>query len=353
MSINDSASLSPDEHKHTADIKQKQSIEKSTFLSRLYKKIGIQNVILIVAIIILIIGIGTANHNFFRLSNISMIGQSVAIMGILSIVQMVVIIMGGIDMTVGSVAGLCSVASAMLFMRFNNAGLAILLTLILGIICGLITASVVVFGRVPPMVATLAGLMAYQGVAQVISDGRAQGYTGSNSVFTFLAQGTVLYIPALIWILILVCLFVHILLRYAIAGRNIFAVGGNDAAARLSGINVNHIIIGCFALSGFIAALAGILLTARTGTGQPVSGSDVLMFQSVTAAALGGVAFRGGKGSVGGTVLAVILLGILLNGMSLLGINAFWQNVAEGVMLLAAVIPQQLRAGLQPVGLPK
>lgn len=317
------------------------------------KKIGVQNVILIIAIIVLVAVIGIANPNFFLVSNLSIVGQSVAIMGILSITQMVVIIMGGIDMTVGSVAGLSSVVSAMLFMRLNNAGLSIALTLVLGVLCGLFTAVIVVYGRVPPMVATLAGYMGFQGAAQVVSNGHAQGYTGSDPVFTFLAQGKFLFIPTLIWILIIVAAVVYVLLRFTITGRNIYAVGGNDAAARLSGINVNRVIVFCFMLSGFVAALAGILLTARTGSGQPVSGSDVLMFQSVTAAALGGVAFRGGKGSVVGTVLAVILLGVLLNGMNLLGINAFWQNVAEGVMLLAAVIPQQLRAGLQPVGLPK
>lgn len=337
---------------HSVDNKSGNK-QKESFLGIMHRRIGVQNEILIIAIIVMVAIIGTANSNFFRFSNLSIVGQSVAIMGILSITQMIIIIMGGIDMTVGSVAGLGSVVSAMLFMKLENAGLSILMTLAVGVICGLITAIVVVYGRVPPMVATLAGYMAYQGVAQVVSNGRAQGYTGSDPVFTFLAQGRIFFIPTLIWILIIVAVLASILLKLTITGRNIYAVGGNDAAARLSGINVNHIIVFCFILSGFMAALAGVLLTARTGSGQPVSGSDVLMFQSVTAAALGGVAFRGGKGSVAGTVLAVILLGILLNGMSLLGINAFWQNVAEGVMLLAAVIPQQLRAGLQPVGLPK
>jgi ribose transport system permease protein len=103
--------------------------------------------------------------------------------------------------------------------------------------------------------------------AQVISNGSAQGYTGSDPVYTFLAQGSILFIPTLIWILILVAVLVWILLRFTILGRNIYAVGGNDAAARLSGISVNRIIVFCFVLSGLSAALAGILLTARTGSG--------------------------------------------------------------------------------------
>ena len=112
-------------------------------------------------------------------------------------------------------------------------------------------------------------------------------------------------------------------------------------------------IMSVFVLSGMIAAIAGTLITARTGSGQPVSGSEGLELQSVTAAALGGVALRGGKGGIGGTILAVILLGVLLNGMTLLGVNPFWQNVAQGTLLVAAVIIQQTRSGERRVGLPK
>jgi ribose transport system permease protein len=220
-------------------------------------------------------------------------------------------------------------------------------------VCGLISGCIVVFGRVTPMIATLAGLIAYKGIAQLISNGRAQGYTGADDFFVFLARGTLIGIPTLIWVLVVVAALIHVMLSYTRVGRNIYAVGGNDTAARLSGVNINRYILGVFVLSGTIAALAGILITARTGSGQPVSGSEGLEFQSITAAALGGVALRGGKGSIGGTILAVILLGILLNGMSLLGVNPFWQNVAQGTLLVAAVVIQQVRNGERRVGLPK
>lgn len=139
-----------------ADKQDQPTKPKRSFIKRLNEKIGAMNMILIISIIVLVAVFGIANPNFFLPSNLSIIGQSVAIMGILSITQMVVIIMGGIDMTVGSVAGLASVACAMLFERLHNSGLSILLTLLLGMLCGLITAIVVVYGRVPPMVATLA-----------------------------------------------------------------------------------------------------------------------------------------------------------------------------------------------------
>ncbi len=322
-------------------------------LRRVVLAVGVQNLSLIVAIAVLVVVIGSQNSAFFLTSNLKTIGMAVTISGLLALVQTVVIILGGIDLSVGSVAGLSSVASAMLFTVSGSAAVSIGGALVIGAVCGLVNACIVVFGRVTPMIATLAGLIAYKGVAQLVSDGRAQGYTGADPVFIFLARGALLGIPTLIWVLALVAVAIHVMLRYSRFGRNIYAVGGNDTAARLSGIDINRYILGVFVLAGMVAALAGVLITARTGSGQPVSGSEGLEFQSITAAALGGVALRGGKGSIGGTILAVTLLGVLLNGMSLLGVNVFWQNVAQGTLLVAAVIIQQLRNGERRVGLPK
>lgn len=321
-------------------------------ITRVVRKVGVQNLSLIAAIAVLVVAIGSQNSAFFLASNLKTIGMAVTISGLLALVQTVVIIMGGIDLSVGSVAGLASVTSAMVFMH-AGAPVSILAALAVGATCGLVSGCIVVFGRVTPMIATLAGLIAYKGVAQLVSNGRAQGYTGADELYVFLARGTLIGIPTLIWALVVVAVAIHVMLGYTRMGRNIYAVGGNDTAARLSGININRYILGVFVLSGTIAALAGILITARTGSGQPVSGSEGLEFQSITAAALGGVALRGGKGSIGGTILAVILLGILLNGMTLLGVNPFWQNVAQGTLLVAAVVIQQVRNGERRVGLPK
>lgn len=327
-------------------------ITREGTLTRAVRVVGVQNISLIVAIAVLILVVGSRNSSFYLTSNLESIGTAVTISGLLAVVQTVMVIMGGIDLAVGSIAGLTSVTSAMIFMHAGSA-VSFFGALAIGATCGVISGCLVVFGRMPPMIATLAGLMAYKGVAQLVSDGRAQGYTGSDPFYIFLSRGAILGIPILIWILVVVAGLVHVMLRYTRIGRNIYAVGGNDTAARLSGININRYILGVFALVGTVAALSGILITARTGSGQPVSGSEDLMFQSITAAALGGVALRGGKGSMGGTLLAVILLGVLLNGMSLLGVNPFWQNVAQGLILAAAVVIQQVRNGERRVGLPK
>lgn len=156
----------------------------------------------------------------------------------------------------------------------------------------------------------------------------------------------------MVWILLLIAAAVHVLLTYTDIGRNIYALGGNDTAARLAGINLNKYLLSVYALTGMVAAVAGVLLTARTGSGQPTSGSEGLELQAITAAALGGCALKGGKGGIGGTLLAVALLGALQNGLTVQGINTFWQNVAQGLLLVAAVVIQQRRGRERAVGLP-
>ncbi len=318
---------------------------------RILAAVGVQNVSLLIAIALLLLVIGTQNALFFTVGNLRVIGTAVAISGLLAVVQTVVIIMGALDISVGSIAGLASVASAMIFTAHGSA-VGVVCAIAIGMACGLLNGSVIVFGRVNPVIATLATLAAYKGLAQLVSDGRAQGYTGADPFFVFLARGAVLGIPTLIIVLILVAAVFHVLLRYTAIGRSIYAVGGNDIASRLAGININRYIVGIYVTTGAVAAIAGLLITARTGSGQPVSGSEGLELESITAAALGGAALKGGKGTIAGTILAVILLGILSNGMTLLGVNSFWQNVAKGALLVIAVIIQQLRSGERRIGLP-
>ena len=326
--------------------------ERVSGLRRVITAIGVQNISLIIAIAIVVAIIGIQNPLFFTVPNLKVIGTAIAIVGLLAVVQTIVIILGALDISVGSVAGLTSVASAMIFTSTTSAALGVLSAVIIGLVCGLINGCIIVFGRVNPVIATLATLAAFKGVAQLISDGRAQGYTGADPFFVFLARGTLLGIPVLIWVLIVIAVLAHVVLRYTTIGRNIYAVGGNNIASRLGGININRYIIGVYMVTGAVAAIAGILITARTGSGQPISGSEGLELQAITAAALGGAALKGGKGAIAGTILAVILLGVLTNGMTLLGVNTFWQNVAQGALLVAAVVIQQLRSGERRIGIP-
>ncbi|MCX5126773.1 ABC transporter permease [Streptomyces sp. NBC_00347] len=316
-------------------------------------RVGGQNLGLTGAMIAVLALFGSLNSNYLSWDNIQVIAEAVTIIGLLAVVQTVVIICGGLDISVGSQAGLASVTSAMVFTSTgSNAFFGIGASIAIGALIGTLNGAVIIYGRVNPTIATLAGLAAYKGVAQLISNGSAQGYVLNDSVFVFLSRGKIAGLPVMVWLLLLVAAAVHVLLKYTDIGRNIFAIGGNDTAARLAGINLNKYLIAVYALSGIVAAVAGVLLTARTGSGQPVSGSEGLELQAITAAALGGCALKGGKGGVGGTLLAVALLGALQNGLTVQGINAFWQNVAQGALLVAAVVIQQRRARERAVGLP-
>ncbi|GHI85489.1 ABC transporter permease [Streptomyces xanthophaeus] len=319
----------------------------------LLSALGGQNLSLIGALAVVLALFGTLNDNFLSISNIQVIGEAVTITGLLAIVQTVVIICGGLDISVGSQAGLASVVSAMVFTSAgSNPYLGLLAAIGVGILVGVVNGIAIVYGRVNPTIATLAGLAAYKGVAQLVSGGRAQGYVLNDPFFIFLGRGKIAGVPVMIWILVVVALAVHVMLKYTDIGRNLYAIGGNDTAARLAGININKYLVAVYALIGIVAAVAGILLTARTGSGQPVSGSEGLELKAITAAALGGCALKGGKGGIGGTLLAVALLGALENGLTVEGINTFWQNVAQGALLVAAVVIQQRRSGERAVGLP-
>ena len=322
-------------------------------LRRAFELVGAQNLSLILALAVLCAVIGSQNSNFFLISNIKTIGTTVAIVGILAVVQTVVMLLGGLDISVGSAAGLTSVVSAMVFTSSSSAAFGILVGLAVGVAIGVLNGVVIVYGRVNAVIATLATYSALRGLANLVSDGRAQGYTGTDSTFVFIARGSGLGIPVLVWVLIIVALLVHLMLRYTDIGRNIYAIGGNPTAARLAGIDINRYVVGCYVLAGFVAAIAGILLTARTGSGQPTSGSQGLELQSITAAALGGVALQGGRGGISGTVIAVILLGVLQNGLTILDVNSFWQDIAQGALLVVAVVIQQRRRGLRAYGLPR
>ncbi|MFF6883634.1 ABC transporter permease [Streptomyces sp. NPDC012421] len=315
--------------------------------------LGGQNLSLIGALVVVLGLFGALNENYLSLSNLQVIAEAATITGLLAIVQTVVIICGGLDISVGSQVGVASVVSAMVFTSTGSSASAGMLAAIgAGVLVGVINGLVIVHGRVNPTIATLAGLAAYKGLAQLLSDGRAQGYVLNDPVFVFLGRGKIAGLPVMVWILVVVAVAVHVMLKYTDIGRNLYAIGGNDTAARLAGIHINKYLVAVYALIGVVAAIAGILLTARTGSGQPVSGSEGLELKAITAAALGGCALKGGKGGVGGTLLAVALLGALENGLTVEGINTFWQNVAQGALLVAAVVIQQRRNGERAVGLP-
>ncbi len=361
----------------TSQIATPAKKSSSTF-RRVIGAIGGDNLTLIFALIVLIFLITvvsswfgmTGGDKFFSWQNLwNSLAQAIVIVGLLAIGQTVVIVAGALDISVGSVASIGSVVSASVLAGVGAVGslgilpkdnviIAVAAGIAAGMIAGVINGFIVTKLRVNPTIATLGTLAAFAGFAFLLAPAGKPVGVLTQPAFTWLAQGRFLTdlnipplagtkwtgIPVLTVILVIVAVLVHILMRYTDFGRAIYAIGGNPTAARLAGINLTKIRILMFVLSGGIAGLAGVLLTARTTSGNPVNGNG-LELQAITAVFLGGAATSGGKGTIFGTFLAVIMVGVLNNGMNLLGFNTFVQKVALGFLLVAAVAVSQWRQG--------
>jgi ribose transport system permease protein len=320
--------------------------------ARLTRQGVVQNLVLLGAIGVLAAIFDSLNSGYLSLANINAIGQSAAVVGVLSVVETVVIICGVLDISVGAQAGVASVISAMTFSSLGSAPMSMLAAIGIGIVLGLVNGLVIVYGRVNSIIATLGTFSAYKGVALLISGGQSKGFVLADPFYIFLARGSFIGIPAAVWVFLIVSAALYVLLTFTDIGRNIYAIGGNDTAARLAGIDINKYLIAVYALTGVVCAIAGILITASAGSGQQTTGSTGLELQAITAAALGGALLTGGRGGIGGTVLAVLLISALVNGLTFVQVNSFWQYVAEGAMLIVAVIIQKLRSGERRVGRP-
>jgi len=352
------------------------SARRGGALRRLVAFIGADNLSLMFALVVLILLITVVSgwfglsggNKFFSWQNLmNSLAQAIVIVGLLAIGETVVIVAGALDISVGSIASVGSVVAASVlvgvgvgatfsFLPTGNVFVAVMAGIIAGALCGVVNGLIVTQLRVNPIIATLGTLAAFAGFAfLLVPEGKPVGVLTQPN-FTWLAQGRFLTgvsvptlgggkwtgIPVLTVILVIVAILVHIIMTYTDFGRAIYAIGGNATAARLAGINLSRVRILMYVLSGSIAGLAGVLLAARTTSGNPVNGTG-LELQAITAVFLGGAATAGGKGTIFGTFLAVILVGVLNNGMNLLGFNTFVQRIALGFLLVAAVAISQWR----------
>ncbi len=319
-------------------------------LRRVVNVIGAENLSLVIVLAILVAAIVSQSPYFLLQQNLlNSLGQNIAVLGILAVGESVVIIAGALDISVGSIAGIASVVSALVVTSTGSMQLGLLGGFAAGLIAGLINGSIVSFLRVNPIIATLGTFAAFRGVAFLIApNGYPVGVITQPS-FTWLGTGrffqagSFVGIPVILVVLIGVAVIGYILMKYTDFGRAIYALGGNATAARLAGINLTRIRIGMYLFSGLAAGFAGVLLTARTSSGAPLNGQGMEL-QAITAVFLGGAATTGGKGTIVGTLLAVVILGVLSNGMNLLGVQQFWQDVATGLLLIIAVAVAQWRA---------
>ena len=273
---------------------------------------------------------------FLTPTNISVILNQVSVNAILAFGVTFVIIAGGIDLSLGSLVAVCGVVVALLSQNNEySLWLAIIGTLIAGIALGALNGIIVVLTKVPPFIVTLGTMTIGRGVALILSKGRP--ISDLNESLNFLGNGDLFGIPIPILFLVLSYATCLILLTKTIFGRYVKAIGGNEMASYVAGVRVNRIKLYVYMISGLFAALAGILLTARINTGQPNAGLGFEL-DAIAAVIIGGTSTRGGKGTITGTLLGVLFIGVINNGLDLINVSAYWQQVIMGGIIILAVV---------------
>ncbi|MER9296264.1 ABC transporter permease [Mesorhizobium sp. M0621] len=314
-----------------------------------------------IALIAVLIFFSIAAPNFLSTANLILMSKHVALNAFLAMGMTFVIITGGIDLSVGSIVGLCGMMAGYLVLNgidlqigytiyFNVFEIA-LITLAVGILIGAVNGLLITRLNVAPFIATLGVLYVARGLALLSSDGRTfpnlvgkpeLGTTG----FGFLGAGRLLGLPVAIWILIVVALGAAYLAKYTPLGRHIFAVGGNERASRISGVRVNMVKMFVYMFSGFCAAIVGLIISSELMASHPATGESFEL-NAIAAAVLGGTSMSGGRGTIGGTIVGAFVIGILSDGLVMMGVSSFWQMVIKGLVIIVAVVVDQAQRRLQ------
>jgi ribose transport system permease protein len=314
----------------------------------------------IIAFLLLSIYMSSATPHFFTGSNLINVARQTSITAILAIGQTLVIISGGIDLSVGAVAAIgASVAAVLMTQQFNIGGLVIgpvpfelglIIAMMVGIAAGALNGLIITKGRIPDFIATMGTATAIRGVALLITGGlpvpshvtatELKGYLPEQMVW--LGNGNILGLPLAGIIAILVVIVGWFILRYTVLGRGIYSVGGNREAARVSGINVDRTKVMVYVLSGLMAAIGGFVLAGRLNSANALMG-DGEELRSIAAAVIGGANLMGGEGGAFGTLIGALTMGVLANGLNLLNVSAFFQRVMQGVVIIVVVLFDQWR----------
>ena len=272
---------------------------------------------------------------FFQKSNIMNVLRQIAVNAMLACGMCIVIILGGIDISVGSVIAFSGVISAGMITNYQlPVWLAVLGGMGVGLLCGMFNGFIISTTPLPPFIVTLAMMQMARGFAYIYTSGAP--IRTMYPEFYNLGTAFVLGIPIQVIYAVVIMLFTIFLLNRTKMGRHIYAVGGNREAARFAGINDRRILFFAYSYTGLLAGICGVVLAARMFSGQPTAGDGQEM-ETIAATVLGGTSMLGGQGTIGGTMIGGLIMGSLSNGMNLLGINSFWQYVVKGVVILFAV----------------
>jgi erythritol transport system permease protein len=315
-----------------------------------------------IALFLVVVYFSIMAPNFISMANLVIMVKHVAIYAFLAIGMTFVIVTGGIDLSVGSIVGLAGmVAGGLIYQGLHlpifgvtiyfHLPMVIIITLFVGVLCGGCSGFLITRFNVAPFIATLGLLYIARGAALLLSDGKTfPNLVGSqeigNTGFPWLGTGTIVGVPVSIWILILLGVAAAYIAAKTPLGRHIYSVGGNERAALLSGVRVNRVKMFVYMFSGFCSAIAGLIIASQLVASHPMSG-HMFELTAIAAAVLGGTSMAGGRGTIGGTIIGAFVIGVLGDGMVMMGVSSFWQMVIKGLVIVAAVVVDQFQRNLQ------
>ena len=339
-----------------AQTKKRRSITKIDVQQFLLRGRAFIALILVVVVFTLLV------PGFLSPGNLVIMSKHVAINAILAIGMTFVILTGGIDLSVGSVVGMIAMIAGLLINEgiilpqlgiiiYPHTWMIVLIALAVGILMGSISGFIITRFNVAPFIATLGMLYVARGIAGLLNN----GYTFPNLIgrpeygntgFEILGAGNFLGVNYSIWFMAIFTLVAHIVTTRTPFGRHVYAIGGNERAAELSGVRISRTKIIVYSISGFCAALVGLIIASQLVAAHPATG---LSFEltAIAAVVLGGTSLSGGRGSMGGTLIGAFVIGVLADGLVLMGVSSFWQNVIKGIVIVLAVIVDQVQARMQ------
>jgi ribose transport system permease protein len=276
-----------------------------------------------------------ATPHFLTVSNLLNVLEQTTINAIVAVGMTFVIISGGIDLSVGSILALSGIALGSALQAGAGAPLAIALALAVGLACGLVNGALITWGRLPPFIATLGMMSVARGAALMLAEGRP--ISGFGEEFRLLATGRVLMVPAPAIIAAGIYAVAHFVLANTVFGRAAYAIGGNEEAARLSGVHVRYHKTAIYGVAGLMSAAAAVILTARLNSAQPTAGT-MYELDAIAATVIGGTSLLGGEGTIMGALIGALIMGVLRNGLNLLNVSSFFQQVVIGVVIIGAVL---------------
>lgn len=291
----------------------------------------------LIGLIVITILLTFLSDSFFTVNNLLNLLRQISINALIAFGMTFVVLTAGIDLSVGSLLALGSALTAGLLASGMDPLLAILLGLLIGLALGAVNGLIITKGKVAPFIATLATMTVFRGATLVYTDGKPITGLSDSTVFEMIGRGYLFGIPFPIIIMLIVFLILLFVLKSTVFGRQVYAVGGNEEAAILSGIKTDRVKIWVYSLTGMLSVLAGIILTSRLNSAQPTAG-NMYELDAIAAVVIGGTSLMGGRGRIVGTLIGALIIGVIGNGLNLLNVSSFYQQIVKGGVILLAVL---------------